>query len=294
MDSPPLVSVIVISYNSSETVLETLESVKKQTYQNIELIVSDDCSTDNTQSVVTHWLESNGETLPFKRSVLIRTPQNGGPAINSNHGVRNANGKWYKLIAADDILLPDCISRNVEYVTKHDDAQILLSRMEYFGGSDNMTSIHDDIYCNFWKLTRKQQYHLILLDNWITAPSQFVRKDVWDKLGEYDKKIPFIEDWPFWIKAFKAGVKFDFLDEPTVKYRIHESLSDVRSPSKKYLESLRLTKEYAHSCQYEISPLFRYYDYVRDNIHSYIIQRILFIWNPYYWYIKYVNYLTKD
>ena len=47
MDSPPLVSVIVISYNSSETVLETLESVKKQTYQNIELIVSDDCSTDN-------------------------------------------------------------------------------------------------------------------------------------------------------------------------------------------------------------------------------------------------------
>ena len=57
----PLVSVSVITYNSSKTVLETLESVKTQTYPNIELIISDDCSPDNTVEVCREWIEQNKE-----------------------------------------------------------------------------------------------------------------------------------------------------------------------------------------------------------------------------------------
>lgn len=55
----PLVSVSVITYNSAKTVLETLESIKAQTYQNLELIVSDDCSTDNTVELCRNWIEQN-------------------------------------------------------------------------------------------------------------------------------------------------------------------------------------------------------------------------------------------
>lgn len=294
MENSPLVSVIVITYNSSATVLETLESIKNQSYRNIELVVSDDCSKDDTPSVVKQWLNNKENALLFKRAIFTSTQKNGGPAKNCNNGIKNSTGKWFKIIAADDLLLPDCIMQNVEYVNKHDDIQILISKMESFRGGNNTISTYDGINWNFWKLSRKQQYHLILLDNWITAPSQFVRKNIWEELGGYDENIPFIEDWPFWIRAFKAGVKFGFLDEPTVRYRIHESLSNLSSPSKNYQESLKLIKEYVHKCQYEISPLFRFFDYARDEVRPYIFKKILDICNPYYWYIRYIYYQINN
>ncbi len=287
----PLVSVIVITYNSSLTVLDTLESIKKQTYRNIELIVTDDCSTDDTCSIVACWLENNKNT--FKRAVLIKTLKNGGPAVNCNHGIKNALGEWSKVIAADDILLPDCIKQNVDYVNNHGEIQILFSKVNYFSELDNSAFSQDGVNWNFWKLTARQQHYLILLDNWITAPSQFIRKDVWEYLGGFDESIPFIEDWPFWIKAYNAGVKFGFLDEPTVKYRIHESLSSTCSPSPLFSESLKLAYKYAHRCQYNVSPLLRFYSFVRDDVKFNVIKKILFAMNPYYWYIKHVNSLVN-
>ena len=282
----PLVSIVVITYNSSATVLETLESIKKQTYQNMELIVSDDCSTDNTQSVVRHWLDNKENTLPFKRVVFTSTPKNGGPAINCNHGIKNSKGEWVKLIAADDILLPDCINKNVNYIIRHEDVQIVFSKTVCFRDNGDVSQLPVITNWNFWKLTNKQKYFLLLLNNQITAPSQFMLRSSWKRLNGFDENIPFVEDWPFWIKAFKEGIVFGFFDEPTIKYRIYESLSHNRMPSKRFLDSLKQAKGYAHKCQYEVSPLFRFYSFVEDNIHSYIFKRIFHVWNPYYWYIR--------
>ena len=289
----PLVSVVVITYNSSETVLETLESIKKQTYQNIELIVSDDCSTDNTQSVVRHWLDNKENTLPFKRVIFTITPKNGGPAVNCNHGIRSSNGKWFKLIAADDLLLPNCIMQSVKYINKHIDTQILISKVTCFRGCEEVVLSQNDVNLYFWKLTRKQQYYMMLLDNWITAPSQFIRKDVWERLNGFDESIPFMEDYPFWIKAFQRGINFDFLDEPTVRYRLHDSLSRSKTPSNGIVNSRRLLVKYRQKCQYEVSPLFGFYGFVRENVKNKVIKKILFILNPFYWYVKYVHSLMK-
>lgn len=289
----PLISVIVISFNSSATVIETLESIKNQSYPNIELIVSDDCSTDDTQSVVKQWLKNNQNILSFKRALFTSTLQNGGPAVNSNHGIKNSNGEWYKLIAADDILLPDCISKNVEYVKEHAGIQIVISKMDCFRGHEEVVLPKYDVNWDFWKLTIKQQYLMMLLDNWVTAPSQFVQKNVWEELGGFDESMPFIEDWPFWIKSYRAGIKFGFLDIPTVRYRLHDSLSRANLPSSRYMNSLKYICDFVHKCQYEASPLFRFYSFVRDNIKHNIIQKILFVWNPYFWYIRYVRTLMK-
>lgn len=293
MENCPLVSVVVITYNSSATVIETLDSIKNQNYRNIELIVSDDCSTDNTQSVVRHWLDNKENTLPFKRVVFTITPKNGGPAVNCNHGIRSSNGKWFKLIAADDLLLPNCIMQNVEYITKHANSEILISKVTCFRGCEEVVLSQNDVNLNFWKLTRKQQYYMMLLDNWITAPSQFVRKDVWERLNGFDESIPFIEDYPFWIKAFQRGINFYFLDEPTVRYRLHDSLSRSKTPSNGIVNSRRLLVKYRQKCQYEVSPLFGFYGFVRENVKNKVIKKILFILNPYYWYVKYVHSLMK-
>src|SRR5574344_605243 len=106
-----LVSIIVITYNSSRFVLETLESAYRQTYQDIELIVSDDCSTDDTYDICQQWVNSHKER--FCRVLCTRTSHNGGICWNYNHALKFAQGNWIKYIAGDDILNNNCIDRYV-------------------------------------------------------------------------------------------------------------------------------------------------------------------------------------
>ena len=93
----PLVSICVITYNSSKTVLSTLESIKAQSYSNIELVISDDCSPDNTVEIVQQWLEENKSW--FIRTELITVEKNTGVTGNVNRSCKNTQGKYVKPIA---------------------------------------------------------------------------------------------------------------------------------------------------------------------------------------------------
>ena len=81
----PLVSVVIVTYNSSRFVKETLESVYEQTYQKIELIVTDDCSIDNTNDVVRNWIQNHSDR--FVRCVHVIAPHNSGIGKNCNRGL---------------------------------------------------------------------------------------------------------------------------------------------------------------------------------------------------------------
>src|SRR5574344_449604 len=112
-----LVSIIVITYNSSRFVLETLESAYRQTYQDIELIVSDDCSTDDTYDICQHWVSIHKER--FVRSICTQTPRNGGICWNYNHALKFVQGDWIKYIAGDDILKDNSIERYTSNIKKN-------------------------------------------------------------------------------------------------------------------------------------------------------------------------------
>lgn len=114
IDDNPLVSVVVITYKSANTILETLESFKQQTYKNIELIVSDDCSPDNTVEVVEEWIKNNSSY--FVTVQLLKNSQNIGPSGNLNRGIKAATGEWIKSLAGDDTVTPDAIAKYVEYL----------------------------------------------------------------------------------------------------------------------------------------------------------------------------------
>lgn len=100
----PLVSIIVITYNSAKYVLETLESAKAQTYQNIELIITDDASQDDTVEICKEWLKENKEL--FVKTELVTVQKNTGISPNCNRGLKLSNGKWLKFIAGDEVIIP--------------------------------------------------------------------------------------------------------------------------------------------------------------------------------------------
>lgn len=215
-DNNPLVSINVITYNSSKFVLETLESAKAQTYQNIELIVSDDCSTDNTVDICREWIEKNKDR--FVRTELITVEKNTGIAANCNRAVKASKGEWIKGIAGDDILMENCIEINID---NSYNKEMLISDMILFDSNREFVRnnpIDFDIFC---KLSSKKRTKLYARTSFFcNIPTLFLKSSVYNTIGLYDESTPYLEDVPFLLKAFKSNIKIGYINEILVKYRL--------------------------------------------------------------------------
>jgi len=162
----PLISIVVITFNSSKYVLETLESAKAQTYQNIELIVTDDCSVDNTLSVCTEWIKKTKNR--FTRTEIISVEKNTGIVPNLNRGLNAVKGEWIKFIAGDDRLNDNCIERFYEEVYQNSEIEVIFSNV-----SVNGIDIPEDYLPKFFLLETKEQYLNLLKGNSLPAPAFF-------------------------------------------------------------------------------------------------------------------------
>jgi len=216
-----LVSIIVITYNSAQYVIETLESAKSQTYQNIELIVSDDCSSDDTLVICEKWIEDNADR--FVRTELITAPLNTGIPANCNRGVNASQGVWVKLIAGDDILLANCIEECINFTNTDEGIEILNGNLIVFNElGENLTSIEN---LNFFstETSSNEQYKYLLRYNRVMAPGVFLKKKLIIENGGFDELFPLIEDYPMWLKITASGRKIYCLSKHIVKYRKTDS-----------------------------------------------------------------------
>ena len=240
----PLVSVCVIAYNSSRTILETLESAQLQTYDRMELIIADDGSNDNTVELCRDWIKTNGDR--FVRCELIEAGCNKGIAANFNRAWKSARGEWIKSIAGDDVLMPDCIERNVEFVTGRD-CRIVFSTIRAFKNNENnKKTFLFDLPTNeekpFFNLSAKDQYEALLIDNLgPTAPSSFIHSELLKEVGYANENFPFLEDYPLWLELTKRGHQLVLLDCPTIYYRFEDSITRNKGiyASPIYFSSLR-------------------------------------------------------
>lgn len=256
MEQQPLVSVVVITYNSSKTVIETLESIKAQNYQNLELIISDDGSKDNTVDICDKWLIINEDR--FVKSKLLKVSRNSGVAPNCNRGVKQTHGEWIKLIAGDDILFDDCIESNIRYVSSSPDhIEIVFSKIKFFCGTINNSNAPKIDYSFFYLPCEKQLKLMLREDKIPCTPTSFIKKDLLDRVSYFDERFPMMEDYPMWYKLIDKGFHLAFMDTYTVYYRTENSLThcDKRYINPLFLDSLE--KFY----KLELFPKYRLPDY---------------------------------
>lgn len=98
-----LVSIVIATFNAEKYILDLLDSVKKQTYENLELIIADDCSADNTQNIISDWVTENRGR--FFRVELLFAKENQGTCKNYNQAMKRSNGEYIKLVDGDDIII---------------------------------------------------------------------------------------------------------------------------------------------------------------------------------------------
>ena len=227
MQSKNIVSVAVLSYNAEATIEETLNSVLNQDHgaSNIELIISDDGSTDGSGATIGKWLEKNGDQFHKARAILNEL--NGGVSRNCNVAWKACSGEWIKTIGADDILLEDCLSAYVDYVAQRSDCDVVFSKMKWFGGIDRVTPEPSQLA--FFDLPAAQQHRALRFGSFNFAPTSFIRRSALASVGYADEKFRNIEDLPLWLKLTRRGHKLFFLDKIMVHYRVAHSISKSSS-----------------------------------------------------------------
>lgn len=224
----PLVSVGILAYNSSKYIIDALESVKNQTYKNIELIVSDDASTDNTAEICRQWIEENEDK--FVDTTLITVEKNTGTAANGNRIFAACKGTWVRICAGDDALFPDSIEKFVHYVAIHPEAKFVVGNIKEYKFSfdegnviEGHMSTYNDNSSRILEKSSEEQFRKMLYGNFFIPPAVFNNMEVVRELGGYDEEYGILEDFPFYLKAMKAGYPFYKLDEYVHKYRTSDT-----------------------------------------------------------------------
>ena len=237
-----VVTVLVITYNSSKYILETLNSIKAQSYPYLSVVISDDGSKDKTVLKCEKWIKENRDR--FVDASIVKSDVNTGISANINRGQKACKTKWVKGIAGDDLLLPNCIQDNVDYVLDNPETVYLFSRIHFFGKSSNLLeNVKSNYNYRLFSLSAPQQYERIVFHHdSIPAATAFYNLGKLIELDiKCDERIPFVDDTPKYLNVLKRGFPLKFFDKETVDYRVHnESISSSSIPSVNFYTSLRL------------------------------------------------------
>jgi len=228
----PLVSVVAISYNQERYVEETLNSIKAQTYPNIQLIISDDGSTDNTKKIIAEWIAQN-----YSSAIFLNHSKNRGVNQNYNSTIPCIKGEYVKLIGCDDVLLPDTIEIIMQkFFELPSDYGVIYGDMFRIDENSNLIDEVGLIDKRGHPVFSGDVYQHMIKKPFITAASIIFKKEVLDKLKCFNEKI-FYEDHDFYLRASKV-CKFFFMPQGLVKYRVHAK-SLINSSSKiKYFHNV--------------------------------------------------------
>lgn len=248
--SEKIVSVVVVTYNFQEVILETLESIRRQTYKYLELIISDDCSSDKTIEIAKKWIEKNRER--FKNIKVVEHNKNTGPTANYNRGLKAATGEWIKYIS-DDIMEENFIEDAVNIVTKNPNIKIIFSKLIGFTGEFKEKKFKEvfpeekDLY--IYEMEPEKQLEELHKKCYIAAPTNFIKRSLLEDVGYCDENYEFFEDYPLWIKILENGEKIYLNNKINIYYRRWEK--SVSSNGDKYLnvKQHEFMKKYFHNEQ---------------------------------------------
>lgn len=214
----PLVSAVVLCYNHAAFVRECLEGVKAQNYPNLELIINDDASRDDSVSVIEDWLKENSGI----RCRFLRHQANQGLCRSLNNALALTTGKYFCGIAADDVWLPGKLINQVALLERLPDKVGVV-----FSDALRIDENGEPLPPSFLEATMRNcqltaipegNIHLALWRaNFVAPMTTLIRRECFGRVGVFDES-KFAEDWDMWLRLSRC-YEFAYVPEPCAKYR---------------------------------------------------------------------------
>ncbi len=210
--SDPTVTVLIPVYNQAQYLHESIDSVLRQTWTDLELLVVNDGSTDRTPAVMAE----------FGSRIRALHKANGGTASALNLGIRNARGKWLAWLSADDIWEPTKIALQLGKAQHEPTAALVYTDFKIVDGAGKEL----DRFVAPAPRTRIARLIKLIRENYINGSTVIVRKDVFDKVGLFDETNRHSQDFDLWLRI---ATRYDIVHvpEPLVRYRIHTGQGSV-------------------------------------------------------------------
>lgn len=244
-----LVSVVVLTYNDAPFIEETLNSIREQTYKNIELVVSDDCSTDDTVERCKRWIEHNGAR--FSNVQLLTVEKNTGVTYNITRAQKSAQGEWIKGLGGDDLLVPDCIEKFMNFIRQNPGVKIVQCGLAKINENNEFIEYDSKGFNKYFhseKISAYWQRQFLLRKDPLEALGLFKSKELLEKVDYYDCDFPMQEDVTFAMKVVSSGYKIWWIDHYLVKRRMRSGtlsgLSDGTLVNKNNMIRININKKY--------------------------------------------------
>lgn len=208
----PLVSVCIPAYNNAEYIKETIDSILNQTYRNLELIICDDKSKDNTLEVI--------EGIKDDRIKIYKNEKNLGMSGNWNQCLSKCTGEFIKLICADDMLSPDCLEKEVRALIENPTAVLAESDTRLFDLNGNPKGYYKRYKSSGMTDGKTIARAGFFVKNYFGAPlANTFRRSVLEQVGGFDTWYTYILDYDFWVQLACMGDVY-IIHEPLNYFRV--------------------------------------------------------------------------
>lgn len=212
----PKVSIIIPVYNGSNYLKDAIDSALNQTYDNIEIIVINDGSTDNGKT--------RHIALSYKDKIKYMEKENGGVSTALNLGIKNMSGKYFSWLSHDDLYEPDKISKQIEEMERHSDKTILYSNYKLV---DYKNQFIDNIILDHDEYSKKPLQSIINMDmNGITL---LIPKTAFEECGVFDENLRCVQDYDLWVRMMSV-YKFVHMNDVLASSRVHSNQVSNKNP----------------------------------------------------------------
>ncbi len=238
----PLVSVILPTYNRGYIIERAIKSVLNQTYKNLELIIVDDGSTDNTEEIV--------KSIEDKRIIFLKHKKNKGASSARNTGIKNSKGEYISFIDSDDVWFPLKLEKQINIFRKiSDEYGVVFSSFFYirYDGQKLILPGH---------FSEKKLKNIMERFNIVNLSSSLIKKEYILESGLFDERFPRLQDWEFFFRLTKVCL-FKFIKEPLLE--VYVQRDGISSNTYFLIEGLHLfIEKYKNSLsKSSISALYR-------------------------------------
>lgn len=231
MNNTPLISLIMSVYNGEEYLSETLDSILAQDFPDWELIAVNDCSTDSTRNILEEYAKKDGRIKVLNNEKNLKLPS------SLNKALLDSCGKYAARMDADDICLPDRLSKQYDFMERNPDADI--SSPRYMTLKDGKVRSGG----GGGKCDTDSVRALLLVTNPVLHPGVIAKSEVMKKLL-YDTTRTCTEDLELWTRAAALGYKIKIQDEYLLIYRLHEKQITHTTLSRQHTEVLEIQRKY--------------------------------------------------
>ncbi len=221
----PKVSIIITSYNHRNFVAKAIQSFLDQTFQDFEMIIVDDCSTDNSKEIIKSFNDVRIKTIFLEKNL--------GFCRATNIAIQEASGDYIKMFASDDVARNDLLAKQVEFLEKNTQYGGLFSMVDVIDDkgeiSKRKTRIYNKYFLNVKYSRAEFLNHFFCKGNFLAAPTAIIKKEALLKVGGFDERIIQGHDFDLWLRLCLYGCNLYVLPESLVYYRQLDGYQNMSS-----------------------------------------------------------------